>query len=430
MLSSRLNRSMSGPLSFIIGYFQRLSSMTRMGKRNFEEEGATPDLNWVPIKETVVRGTNPVNRNSPDFKRRLDKWRRKRRLRVLALVSSYCALFLIVFASSLMFFAGMGMTQEQHDRFRSFVADKFSNLKHINQPLLPKMFNGKEDIHILMVGLDKEPPHRSDSVLVAHMDLKTYETRMLSIPRDLRVDMLSSKGNETQDKLAHAFVYGGIDNVKYAVESLLGITVDHYVVIKIDGMIALIDALGGVEIDVEKDMKYHDHAQDLKIDLKQGLQVLSGEDAVGYSRFRHDAEGDIGRMRRQQTLIKAILVEIRKPGNLMKMDDIVRLFYSAVDTDLDLVQLLALKQVAKEFTADKIQSMTLNSEATNWDGISYQTETEEDLSLAQSFLMNLLPLPPDTGFDLPENGEPLPEGTPEDRNDNNLVVDPEASSGF
>ncbi len=403
--------------------------MIRVSGRKHEEEGETPDLDWVPVEVWTARGTESSAYQTSDFKRRLTVWRRKRRLRVLALLSSYCALFLIVFASSLMFFAGMGMTQEQHDRFKEFVVDKFTNLTRSNEPFLPKMFDDKQSIHVLLVGLDKDPPHRSDSVLVAHIDLTTYETRLLSIPRDLRIEMKSSNGEVTHDKLAHAFVYGGVEDVEYAVETMLNIVIDNYVVIKIDGMMKLIDALGGVEIDVDKDMRYRDRAQDLHINLKKGLQVLNGEDAVGYSRFRKDAEGDIGRMHRQQVLIKAVLIELRKPGNLLKIDEIVRLFYSAVETDLDLVQLLAIKQVTKEFTPDKIQSLTLNSESTDWDGISYQKATDDNIIQASQFLANLLPPLPES--DLDANGESLPPNTTQVFDEHpSLLDESEVSGGF
>jgi len=358
------------------------------GQSDFKE-GITPNLDWVPLKEAARRDASDLSRRPPDFKRRLAAWRRRRRFRILAVISSYIALFLVVFTASLLFFAGMGMTQPQHKRFIDYVVNRLSSIGGQRQPLLPKMFNEKKDLYVLLAGLDEEPPHRSDSVLIAHIDLVSYETRLLSIPRDLRVSMHSKNGNEVQDKLAHAYVYGGIDDVKYAASQLLGVPVDYYMVIKIEGMIQFIDELGGVEIDVEKNMRYRDRAQDLDIDIKKGLQVLNGEDAVDYGRFRKDIEGDNGRMRRQQILIKAILIELRKPVNLLRIDRLIEDFYKTVETNIELVQFMALKDVAENFTPEKIQSMTLFTDSTEDGGISYQFVKDEDLLAAKAFLGNL-----------------------------------------
>lgn len=363
------------------------------GQSDFNE-GITPNLDWVPLKEAAMRDASGSSRKPPDFKRRLAAWRRRRRLKVLAIISSYIALFLLVFTVSLLFFAGMGMTQEQHLRFKDYVVNRLSSIGGHREPLLPKMFNEQKDLYILLVGLDEEPPHRSDSVLVAHIDLVSYETRLLSIPRDLRVSMHSKNGHEVKDKLAHSYVYGGIDDVKYAVSQLLGVPVDYYIVIKIEGMIQFIDELGGVEIDVEKNMHYRDRAQNLDIDLRKGRQVLNGDDAVDYGRFRKDVEGDNGRMHRQQILIKAILVELRKPINLLRIDRLIEDLFKTVETNIELVQFMALKDVAKEFTPEKIQSMTLFTDSTEDDGISYQFVKDEDMIAAQTFLDNLLPAPP------------------------------------
>jgi len=361
--------------------------MSKAGDKNL----VSPDLDWVPISDAVVQ------RTAPNYRAKLFNWRKRRRRKALFLFGAYFALFVITFTASFVLFSGLRMSDETRTGLISYISGKLGGMVFAKEPPLPPVFDGKRDIHILLVGLDKEPPHRSDSVLVAHIDLVTYQTRILSVPRDLRVEMASESGGRTSDKLAHAYVYGGVDNVKGAVENLLGIGIDHYAIVKIEGLVQLIDLIGGIEIDVEKDMRYRDRAQGLKIDLKEGLQHLNGDDAVDYSRFRHDAEGDNGRMRRQQQVIRAIVKEIRRPRNLGKLPAVLAMAYEGklVETDMRVDQWLALKDAAEDLTPDKIQTMTLFSEPDMIGGISYQIVKTEDLYEAIAFLADLTPPEPE-----------------------------------
>ncbi len=365
-------------------------------------EGMTPDLDWVPVSDAIKTG------KKQNYRHRLEFWRKRRRRKLTMIFTAYSVLFFVMFFASMIFFAGMGLSPEQHKSLVNYFAMHMS-LASAKEPPLPSQFDDKGELFLMLVGLDKEPPHRSDTVLAAHVDLVTYETRMVSIPRDLYCEVLSKKGRPYKDKLAHAYVYGGIDDVKYAVEKLLEINVDYYLVTKIGGMEKLIDELGGVWIDVEKDMRYRDRAQDLNINIKKGWQVLDGKNAVDYSRFRKDAEGDNGRMRRQQDLIKAILIEMRKPGNLLKINRILQLAHECVETDIAIGQFLALKEVAPDFTPEKIRSMTLFTDSMMIDGISYQYVKSEDLAEAREFLLDLTPEMPESEEGSPENGEEIGE---------------------
>ncbi|MCD6120060.1 LCP family protein [bacterium] len=358
------------------------------------EGGLTPDLDWIPIKDASLRKVaSRSGKRSTNYRKRLDMWRRRRRFKIIALLVMYSMLFFIVFSASLVAFVGIGLSEEQHKSLKTYFSHKLYGAAK-KEPALPKLFDDKRDIHILIVGLDKEPPHRSDTVIVVHMDLVSLETRMLSIPRDLRVTMLTKSGRRAKEKLAHTYVYGDIGGVRFAVEHLLGISIDNYVLISIEGLVSFIDELGGIEIDVEKNMRYRDRAQDLNIDLRKGLQVLNGEDAVDYGRFRKDIEGDNGRMRRQQQLIKAILIEARKPTNIRNIGTLLNLFYETVETDFLLGQFLGFKDEINDFTPDKIKSMTLFTDSMIIEGISYQFVTDKDLEEARDFLLDLSPEPP------------------------------------
>jgi len=97
------------------------------------------------------------------------------------------------------------------------------------------------------------------------------------------------------------------------VEKLLGVSIDHHVKLGADSFTHLIDAVGGIEIDVEKDMKYTDSWAGFTVDLKKGRQHLNGKQATGYIRFRHDALGDIGRVERQHKVFMTLVRQLRQP---------------------------------------------------------------------------------------------------------------------
>ncbi|MCB1188506.1 LCP family protein [bacterium] len=248
---------------------------------------------------------------------------------------------------------------------------------------LTESFNGKERINILMLGLDHTPTtkkdpgliHRCDSILIASTDFDKKQIRLASLPRDGWVQHFQDGKSHGYDKLGHTYAFGQMQNAKAkqdlsegginrsteSIAKLLDIEFDHYVVIEFDGFVELIDALGGLEVDVEKDMKYTDRAADLHINLKKGLQHLNGEQVMQYSRFRHDAMADKGRMQRQQKVIKLVLKKMASPQMIPKLPQLTRLFSESVKTSLSVDQLLALAQHAEDYNLDEMESMSLQS---------------------------------------------------------------------
>ncbi len=157
--------------------------------------------------------------------------------------------------------------------------------------------------NILIMGEDDvEGSRRSDTVLFATIDIDDKNMRILSLPRDTRVQI---PGHGVQ-KLNHAFAYGGPDLLKATVEKYLGQPILYYVIIDYVSFPAVVDILGGVEIDVQKRMRYVDRAGKLDINIQPGLQVMDGKTALHYVRFRMDALGDIGRYTGSSNLSKTL----------------------------------------------------------------------------------------------------------------------------
>lgn len=227
-------------------------------------------------------------------------------------------------------------------------------------------------LNILVMGIDRrvDDVGRSDTLFLASINPKTHQIYQLSIPRDTMVQI----PGHGWDKINHAFAYGGKDLTVKTVEKFLGIRIDHAVEIDIQGFNRIVDAIGGVDIDVEKRMYYEDPWDDdgLVIDLQPGLQHLDGTTAITYVRYR-DGEGDIGRITRQQKFMRAVISQVSNPGIITRLPAIITEVSGAVDTDLSTLELLSLGRFFKENRETGLQTNMgmVPGEGRYIDGISY-----------------------------------------------------------
>lgn len=196
--------------------------------------------------------------------------------------------------------------------------------------------------NIIVMGVDERSDDvgRSDTLFVVMFDSKTKAASLLSVPRDTRV-RIEGHG---WDKINHAYAYGGQKLTQKTVEELLGIKVNNYVMVDFKGFEGLVDAIGGIDIDVEKDMYYHDTWDGFTVDLKKGRQHLNGETAIQYVRFR-DEEGDIGRIRRQQHFLMAVYDKITSADMLLHIPGLAKQLTSMVKTDMPLSDMIDLSLI-------------------------------------------------------------------------------------
>lgn len=213
-------------------------------------------------------------------------------------------------------------------------------------------FKGVEDlekINVLILGVDsKSESGRTDTIMVAQYDPDTGSAKLASIMRDSYVSIPGHKDN----KINQAYNYGGPELVRQTIKENFGIDVQYYAMVNFDGFAQVVDILSpdGVEIDVEKRMKYTDRAGGLYIDFQPGLQRLNGEDLLEYARFRHDAESDFGRVRRQQQVISAIKDELISINGIAKLPKMMGTVQPYIDTNIRSKTILAL---ATNFLMDK-----------------------------------------------------------------------------
>ncbi|TVQ10130.1 MAG: LytR family transcriptional regulator [Leptolyngbya sp. DLM2.Bin27] len=196
---------------------------------------------------------------------------------------------------------------------------------------------------------------RSDSMLLLRFNPQTEQLVVLSLPRDTRTRV---RGRLT--KLNEANVYGGPALAAESVSDLLGgVAIDRYVRINVQGVEKLIDALGGVNVNVPVDMRYQDDSQHLYINLKAGEQTLDGNKALQFLRFRYDAQGDIGRVQRQQMFMRALTEQALNPATIARLPQILSVIQSNVDTNLTVEELVALVGYGAQINRSNVQMLML-----------------------------------------------------------------------
>jgi LCP family protein required for cell wall assembly len=197
---------------------------------------------------------------------------------------------------------------------------------------------------------------RSDSMILIRLDPNDRSLQMLSIPRDTQVPI----PDYGVTKINAANVYGGASLAQDVVsEKLNGVEIDRYVRVDTSGLSALVDALGGIEVNVPKRMKYKDNTQKLNIDLYAGLQILNGEQAEGFARFRHDEEGDIGRIKRQQIVLKAVKAKIANPSVVLHLTDLINIMQKHLDSNLSFDEMMAIATFSMTLKPDQVQATSL-----------------------------------------------------------------------
>ncbi len=196
----------------------------------------------------------------------------------------------------------------------------------------------------------------SDTMLLLRFNPEAKKLTLLSIPRDTRT---SVEGHGTT-KINAANAEGGPALSAQAVSELLnGVAIDRYVRINVQGVEKLVDALGGVTVYVPKDMKYQDDSQHLYINLKAGSHHLNGNQALQLLRFRHDENGDIGRIQRQQILMRALMEQTLNPATLSRLPKILSVIQSHIDTNLTIEELMALVGFGVQTQRSNMQMLML-----------------------------------------------------------------------
>ena len=249
------------------------------------------------------------------------------------------------------------------------------------------MLVAKDKATVMIMGVDERADDvgRSDTLMIATLDPDKNQAALLSVPRDTRVKI---KGHGF-DKINAAYAYGGRKLTQETIESLLNTHIDHYIKINVHGFTKIIDALDGIDIDVEKRMYYEDPWDDdggLYIDLQPGMQHMDGKTAITYVRYR-DEEGDIGRIKRQQNFMKAVMDKLVSPTIIPKLPAIVSAVSDSVETDMSVSEILSFLGTLQDAKDNGLKSEMLPGKPVYIEGISYWVP---DISKTRQILANTL----------------------------------------
>ena len=217
------------------------------------------------------------------------------------------------------------------------------------------------EYNVLLLGIDsrsergleaeiKAKSYRTDTMILASLDIKEKKARLISIPRDTKVKV---KGN--YNKINAAFVYGGIELAKETVEDFAGVKIDRTMLVDFKSLVKFVDLLGGVEIDVP--VRMYRPTED--IDLQPGLQVLNGHDALAYSRYRGTSGGDIDRAARQQEVIKALMNEIISVKGVSMIPSLYKTMEENMVTDIPLKEIMTLAKLAPAILKNGLDTMVV-----------------------------------------------------------------------
>lgn len=256
-----------------------------------------------------------------------------------------------------------------------------------DEPGPKDMYEGRKNV--LLLGMDArkgETLARTDTIMLASIDTEKNQLAVLSIPRDTRVEI----PGHGWDKINGATLYGGPELAMRTVSDLLGVPVEDYVITNYDGFKEIIDALGGVTIDIEKRM-YHYDPQDggiYTIDLRPGVQRLDGEKALQYVRYRGYALGDIDRAEHQQKFLAALTREVLQAETVLKLPRLVTKLNDAIATNIKLTEMVKLANTARKMKEANIVTQTLPGTFLDYHGASYWSVDPSQARLAVARLFD------------------------------------------
>ncbi len=238
---------------------------------------------------------------------------------------------------------------------------------------------------------DESGPARSDTMMVLSIDARRSRLTVLSIPRDTRTDI----PGHGPDKINAALALGGPPLAMQTVSNLLGIPIDGYALVRIGGLIRMVDLIGGVDLEVQQNMRYTDRAAGLRIRLRKGTQHLDGQKAHEFVRFRHDSKGDIGRIARQQAFIQAVSRKLLTPQTILALPQLATALQENLETDIEPTQLLALAAWTKALNPEQIRLAMLPGEFSSGLKASYWlVDPDRTRRLAARLLAGKNPSPP------------------------------------
>ena len=249
----------------------------------------------------------------------------------------------------------------------------------------PVTLEEKDPFSVLLLGVDQRPGDtgRSDTIIVLTVNPNNNSIKMLSIPRDTRTEIVG-KGKE--DKINHAYAFGGIPMAMDTVENFLDIPIDYYIEVNMEGFKDIVNSVGGVTVQNDLDFSYDG------FHFEKGELTLNGEKALAYSRMRkEDPRGDFGRQTRQRQIIQGVISKGASLSTLTNYSDIFTALGKNVKTNLTFDQMVDIQKNYKQ-AGQNIEQMQIKETGTTIDKIYYGLVSAEEKQRIQNELKTQLEL--------------------------------------
>lgn len=248
-----------------------------------------------------------------------------------------------------------GTYQALNQPFQKAEADSFQGENHT-----------AEEVNVLLLGSDSrgEEGARTDSIMVAHYNPQTHKVKLISLMRDMYVDI----PEHGQQKLNAAYSFGGPELLRETIKLNFGLDIHHYAIVDFKGFEKAVDLLvpNGIEVEIPYEM-----SEGIGMTLEEGTQQLNGEELLGYVRFRKDRLSDFGRVQRQQEVVSKLKEEAVSLNSVAKLPELLDLLSTYVDTNIDTPTLLTIgKDILTNETGD-IQTLRIPEDG------SFENETYE-----------------------------------------------------
>lgn len=246
-----------------------------------------------------------------------------------------------------------------------------------------------EPISILLMGVDERPGDRgrSDTMIVITVNPKKESMYMFNIPRDTRTLIV---GRDMQDKINHAYAFGGTKMAVETVEHFLNIPIDYYFKVNMQGFEDIVNAVGGVTVNNEFTFT------DGGYTFEKGEIHLTGKEALAYVRMRKkDPDGDLGRNQRQRQVIKAVIDKGASVSSITKFGDVLDVISENVKTNMTFEEMKDIQANYKD-ARKNLMSLTIKEEPTRINDIFYFLVTDEERNRISNKLREHLGMEPDT----------------------------------
>lgn len=263
-----------------------------------------------------------------------------------------------------------------------------------------------EPLTILLMGVDTDQATRgldweggrSDTMILVTVNPKTKKTTMMSLTRDIMVEIAEANGESsgTVEKLNHSYSYGQAPMAVATIEKLMNININHYVEINMDGLVELVDAIGGITVNNTLGFPISIEEQEPAYTavVPTGKQLVNGDQALVYARMRYDdPEGDIGRQKRQREVITAIVKKLLQLDGFTQYKKILDAISNNMRTDVVISTKTMPSLLGYKDSLTSLESYQLQGEGQMVNGLSYQIPGSEHLFEMQNILQTSLGQP-------------------------------------